>query len=203
MPEIFKYKVPAIFQIAGTFGIKTPEPNVYLSFDDGPSPEVTPFVLKTLAQANAQATFFCSGKQAEQYPGLFAEIKKQNHQIGNHGYNHLNGLKTNTKTYLSDIAKGNKIIQSSLFRPPYGKMKPTQFFKLKKQFKIIFWTLMTRDFDSKTKWQEDFEKIKPIIKKGTIILLHDTPKTKQKLVNILPAILEYGKEKGLKFTKIE
>ncbi len=200
---IFKYKVPALFQIAGTFHLKTSEPNIYLTFDDGPSPEVTPFVLKTLAQSNAQATFFCSGKQAEQYPELFAEIKNQNHQIGNHGYNHLNGLKSSTKTYLSDITKGHKIIQSPLFRPPYGKMKPLQFLRLRKQFRIIFWTLMTRDFDDKTIWQKDFEKIKPKIKKGSIILLHDTPIAKEKIIKLLPAILEYCKEKGFKFAKIE
>ena len=197
-----KYFVPAYLRFAGTFRIKTDKPEIFLTFDDGPSPEVTPPILNILEQARAKATFFCSGEKAEQYPELLAKIKKQNHQIGNHSYKHLNGLKTNTKKYLTNIERANNIIQSALFRPPYGKIKPTQYFRLRNRYQIVFWTILTRDFDTFTSWQQDFEKIKPHLQKGAILVFHDTLKAKEKLINLLPAILDYGKKKGFEFPVI-
>jgi len=189
--------------MAGTFCIKTDQPELFLTFDDGPSPETTPFVLDTLQQAQAKASFFCSGGKVEQYPELLAEIKKQNHQTGNHGYKHFNGLKTQNKKFFADIENANRLIQSSLFRPPYGKLKPSQYFILRKQYKIIFWTVITRDFDTTTIWQEDFEKIKPHLRKGTILVFHDSPKANKKMRNLLPAILDYGIKEGFGFSEIK
>ena len=133
-----KYFVPAYLRWAGTFRIKTDKQEIFLTFDDGPSPEVTPFVLDALRQAQAKALFFVAGQNAERYSELFNRIKNEGHIIGNHGYAHLNGLKTNTKTYLNDIEQGHQIIQSPLFRPPYGKLKSAQYFKLRKQLKSYF-----------------------------------------------------------------
>lgn len=195
-----QYFVPVCFRWAGIYRIKTDKPELFLTFDDGPSSEVTPFVLETLAKVQAQATFFCSGKQIKQYPELFSEIKKQNHVIGNHGYEHYNGLKTSNKIFFADIEKTDKLINSSLFRPPFGKLKPSQYFSLKKHYKIIFWTIMTRDFDVASTWQEDFEKIKPYLKKGAIIVFHDTYKAEEKLRKMLPAILDYCIRQGFEFS---
>ncbi|MCD6366777.1 MAG: polysaccharide deacetylase family protein [Bacteroidales bacterium] len=197
-----KYFVPAYLRWAGTFRIKTDKPEIFLTFDDGPSPEVTPFVLDALQQAQAKASFFCSGEKAEQHPDLLVEIKRQNHQVGNHGYKHFNGLKTNKKIYLADIDRANNIIQSPLFRPPYGKLKPTQYFELRNRYKIVFWTILTRDFDTSVSWQQDFKKIKPHLQKGAILVFHDTPKAEEKLRSLLPAVLDYGKKKGFEFSGI-
>ncbi len=202
MVSCCQYYVPAYLRWAGTFCIKTDLPEIFLSFDDGPSPEVTPFVLNMLKQAKAKATFFCTGENVEKYNDLFSEIKNRNHQFGNHGYKHLNGLKTDNKSYLLDVEKANKIIQSDLFRPPYGKLKPSQYFALRKQYKIIFWTIMTRDFDSTTNWHDDFEKIKTHMNNGTILVFHDSPNANKKIKNLLPAILDSGIKNGFRFVKI-
>ncbi len=199
MASCCQYYVPAYLRWAGTFRIKTNRPELFLTFDDGPSPKATSFVLDTLQQVDAKATFFVSGKNTEQYPELFNRIKNEGHTIGNHGYTHLNGLKTDTKTYIDNINQGHKIVQSPLFRPPYGKMKIAQYFKLRKQFNIVFWTIMSRDFDTTTTWQQDFEIIKSHLAKGIIIVFHDTPKAEKKLKNLLPAIIKYGMEQNFSF----
>jgi len=202
MIKCCKYGIPVFFRWAGIFHIETNEQALFLTFDDGPSTETTFFILKSLDRAKAKATFFCSGKQVKEYPELFAEIKRQNHKIGNHGYNHLNGIKSPNSNYFEDIEKADKLIQSKIFRPPYGKLKPSQYFNLRKKFQIIFWTVMSQDFDMTTSWQADFKKIIPYLKKGCIIVFHDTGKAKKKLEKLLPAILTYGIEKGFVFKSL-
>ena len=203
MASCCQYYVPAYLRWAGTFRIKTDRPELFLTFDDGPSPEATPFVLDTLQQVGAKATFFVTGQNAEQHPKLLSRIKAEGHTIGNHGYAHLNGLQTNTKTYIDDIDHGHKIVQSPLFRPPYGKLKLVQYFRLRKQYKIVFWTVMSRDFDAETTWQQDFGTIKTHLKKGTIIVFHDIPKAGEKLKNLLPAVIKYGMEESFNFGKLK
>lgn len=198
-----KYKVPAIFHVAGTFRIKTHRPTLFLTFDDGPTPEVTPFVLEILKHADIKATFFLSGKNVENHPVIFDEIVKHQHQIGNHGYNHLNGWKTKNQNYFDDIEKATQLIKSNLFRPPYGKLKPSQYVNLKHKYKIIYWHVMSRDFDNSDNSKQSFRKIIQFVNNGSIIVFHDTLKAKNKLVNLLPQVIEFGINNNYQFSKIE
>ncbi|MBN2682238.1 MAG: polysaccharide deacetylase family protein, partial [Bacteroidales bacterium] len=118
---------------------------VFLSFDDGPHPEITPRVLDLLDSHNAQASFFCVGKNVEKYPGIYSEILKRGHVTGNHTFSHLNGWKTINKDYFEDIKKASQLIDSNLFRPPYGRIKTSQLWKLKKDYKIIMWDVLSMD----------------------------------------------------------
>lgn len=170
---------------------------VYLTFDDGPNEGITEEVLDILANYNAKATFFCLGKNAEQSPELLKKIREHGHSIGNHGYEHLNGWKSIDKKYLENVERGKFILQSNLFRPPYGKISFTQFLKLRKENKIIFWDLMPGDFDGAISKEACLENVVKNIKEGSIVVLHDSEKAADKLKYILPRILEYLKKNNL------
>jgi len=146
----------------------------FLTFDDGPHPGSTPLLLSLLRNYNVKATFFLVGSQAEKYPHLVNEIKQMGHVIGNHSYSHLRGTDTNTTTYINDVMKAHTIINSRYFRPPYGKITPSQFLALKKQFRIVFWTWDTLDYQIDT----------PIFPSNFphIILMHDYPTAVKRLL---------------------
>ncbi|MGQ9847471.1 MAG: polysaccharide deacetylase family protein, partial [Bacteroidales bacterium] len=122
------------------------EKYIYLTFDDGPTPKATPWVLTLLDKYQFKATFFCLGKNAKQYPKLIEEIFKHGHTIGNHGYEHLNGWKTKNKIYIENVEKGAYILKSKIYRPPFGKISPLQWLILKKKHKIIFWHYLSKDY---------------------------------------------------------
>ncbi|MEZ5024179.1 MAG: polysaccharide deacetylase family protein [Chitinophagales bacterium] len=128
--------------------VKTNEKVIYLTFDDGPHPETTPFILDLLAEYNFTATFFCLGKNVEKNPELFDRMMKEGHAVGNHSYSHLNAWNTDSKDYLEDVAKAQALIQSNLFRPPYGRLMYPEWKQLKQQYKIVMWSLMPEDFRS-------------------------------------------------------
>lgn len=151
--------------------------NIFLTFDDGPDPHVTPRVLDTLAKHNAKATFFCLGRNVEKYPDLFDRIKAEGHRVGNHTYSHLDGWRTRNKNYFKDIERANKIIRSNLFRPPYGRIKPSQIRVLKEKYKIVMWSWMFEDYKQKEISNKNFNKYMNKIQNGEILVFHDVTKT--------------------------
>lgn len=171
---------------------------VYLTFDDGPNARITEDVLTILELYSAKATFFCLGENAEQLPDLLKKIREKGHAIGNHGYEHLNGWRTIDKTYIENVEKGKTILQSNLYRPPYGKITVSQFFKLRKSNSVIFWDLMPGDFDDTITNEKCLKNALTHLKGGSIMVLHDSEKAADKLKYILPKILDYLKENGLK-----
>jgi peptidoglycan/xylan/chitin deacetylase (PgdA/CDA1 family) len=176
---------------------------LFFTFDDGPDPEVTPNVLEILKQYNAKATFFCLGEYVEKNYTLYNRILEEGHSTGNHGYNHLNGFKISTISYTENIAKADKIIGRNIFRPPYGKLRPSQYNILKKNYKIILWDVMSYDFDQSLTSEQCIEIVIKNARNGSIIVFHDTQKAKEKLLLVLPKLLDYYTEKGYKFDKIE
>ena len=185
-----------------TWKIPSKERTVYLTFDDGPTKEVTSSLLDLLNKEKVKATFFCVGKNVEKHPDLFNEIKHQGHVIGNHSNTHINGWKTNKKKYLEDIDAADKIIKSNLFRPPYGRIKFSQINKLKSNFKIIMWDVLGADFDASISPERIEKNILKNTESGSIIVLHDNPNFAEKMLSVLPSIIEKLKKKGFVFSSI-
>ena len=181
-----------------------PEANgkIFFTFDDGPNPEITPQILDLLKQFNAKATFFCLGKNVEQFPNLFERMKQEGHSVGNHTYNHINGFSCSTPNYIEDVAKAQQFIRSPLFRPPYGKMKLSQYKNLAEDYKIILWDVMSYDFDPSLNAIECEALVKKHAKDGSIIVFHDSVKAKQNLISVLPNLLKYYSTKGFSFEPI-
>jgi len=181
------------------------EKALYLTFDDGPTPEVTEWTLNELKKHDAKATFFCIGKNVVQYPKIYQKIIDQGHSIGNHTHNHLKGLKTTTEEYLDNIAKAELVLQnnSKLFRPPYGKFKRSQAKKLRKKgYKIIMWDVLSADFDTTISPEKCLENVIRYTDNGSIIVFHDSVKARKNLYFTLPKIVEYYTEKGYAFKSI-
>lgn len=179
------------------------EKNIYLTFDDGPTPGITNQVLDFLHEYKAKASFFCLGKNVVKNPGLFKEIIAQGHTVGNHTNNHLNGWKTKNKLYYDDIAEANETLQSYLFRPPYGRLRTDQIFQLKKDYKIIMWEVLSRDYSYKITPQECFVNVITNSQPGSIIVFHDSVKASKNLLYALPKVLEYYSQLGYSFNRIE
>ena len=187
------------------WSFSTKEKTLYLTFDDGPTPKITNWTLNLLKEYNAKATFFCVGENIAKHPKIHQNIINQNHAIGNHTNNHLNGFKTATSTYLeniSDFEKSNST-NSALFRPPYGRMTLAQSIKIRKKgYKIIMWDVLSADFDANINSEECLENVIRNTKNGSIIVFHDSVKTQEKLFYVLPKILAYYAEKGFRFKAI-
>lgn len=175
---------------------------LYLTFDDGPYNMLSPFILDELKKYKAKATFFYLGSKAEKYPQLIKRCKDENHKIGNHSYSHPNGWKTKNSRYYQDIEKANKLLNSNLFRPPYGRIKPSQINHLKKYYKIIMWDILSWDFDKKTSAEECYNNIIKNTKSGSIIVLHENEKSAKTVKEVLPKILSYFSSQGFKFEKL-
>jgi peptidoglycan/xylan/chitin deacetylase (PgdA/CDA1 family) len=156
------------------FREKTAEKVLYLTFDDGPNILSTPLLLNILAKHNIKAVFFCSGKSASRNPDLIKKIKSEGHIVGNHGYNHLNGLLTSKQKYLTDVRKGSEYTSEKLFRPPFGKLTFPQYLELKKSYRIIFWDIMPFDFDRRFGSDRSLSILKKLVRPGSVIVLHDT-----------------------------
>jgi peptidoglycan/xylan/chitin deacetylase (PgdA/CDA1 family) len=180
------------------FRIKTSEKLLYLTFDDGPHPGSTFRILQILKDHNVKSVFFCSGARAELNPDLINLIKSDGHLIGNHGYSHLNGWKTSFEKYISDVNRADRIFGSELFRPPYGHLKPSQYSKLKRRFRIIIWDLMPYDFDYSWGAVNTLAIMKSKIRPGAIIVMHDTPESS--CAKILPEFLDFAGNEGYSFS---
>lgn len=195
--------------------INTFEKKLLLTFDDGPTPEVTEWVLEQLNQYNAKATFFVLGKNVQRYPEIFQQIISAEHGIGNHSFSHLNGWETKDEIYFDDVEKGNKEIQSSiinhkyeiinpksLFRPPYGRLTLSQYNFLKTKYKMVMWDVLSGDFDFKLNGEQCFENVKRNVANGSIVVFHDSHKGFERLKTCLPKVLEYYAEQDYIFEKL-
>lgn len=175
--------------------VKADAPAVYLTFDDGPHPTATPFVLDQLAKYNAKGTFFCIGKNVIEYPEIYERIVKEGHSIGNHTHNHLKGWKTKTKEYIENTMQAAKFIQSNLFRPPYGRIKRMQANQLHEMgYRIIMWSLLSGDFDIDLDPKRCLENIVFHLKPGDIVVFHDSQKAWDRMSYTLPRVLEHCKK---------
>ena len=183
----------------------TEEPAVYITFDDGPHPTATPFVLEQLAKYDAKATFFCVGNNVTKFPGVYEQVLKAGHTTANHTYNHMNGRKTDTDTYLQNIEKAKEHIHSRLFRPPYGLIRGNQVRRLRRSdpnWKVIMWSVLSADFDRKLAPQKCLDNVLKNIKPGSIVLFHDSEKAWDRMNFALPRVLEYCHSRGWKMKAI-
>lgn len=185
---------------------KKPSANtIYITFDDGPIPEVTPFVLNALADYDAKATFFCIGDNVRKYPEIYQEVIKAGHSIGNHTFNHLNGWNTDDEKYLENIGECAEYVKSDLFRPPYGRIKKSQIKKLKTRrpdIKVIMWDVLSGDFDQNLSPEKCLENVLRTTAPGSIIVFHDSLKAFDRLKYVLPKALEYWSDKGFVFKNL-
>jgi len=194
--------------------ISNTENKIYLTFDDGPIPEITEWVLEELKKHNAKATFFCIGHNIEKHPEIFEKVINDAHSVGNHTFNHLNGWKTSTKEYLenfklcedsiSNLQSKIYNLKSKLFRPPYGKIKFSQSKKLRKLgYKIIMWDVLSADYDTAISPEKCLENVLKNVSSGSIIVFHDSVKAFPNLEYTLPRALKYWQEKGFVFEKLD
>ena len=175
---------------------------VYLTFDDGPIPEVTPWVLDTLDKYGVKATFFMVGDNARRHPWLVKDIKKRGHSYGNHTMHHLQGLKVTKVRYMRDITEANNYIDSALFRPPHGLMRPSQAQAIKNRYNIVMYDLVTRDYSYKLKGEEVLKNVKKYARNGSIIVFHDSLRAERNLKYALPRAIEWLKDNGYEFLPI-
>jgi peptidoglycan/xylan/chitin deacetylase (PgdA/CDA1 family) len=204
-PEFVKTLFPNL-----VWHIPTQKKELYLTFDDGPTPKITSWVLDILSDYNANATFFCIGNNIKNNPELFSKIIKGRHAIGNHTYDHLKGWKHKTKLYVEDVQKTEQLIDSydvirktKLFRPPYGKFKAKQSKKIQALgYKIIMWDVLSYDWDKSVSKQDCLNNIISSAKEGSIIVMHDSIKASKNLKYVLPKVLEHYTEKGYKFNAL-
>jgi peptidoglycan/xylan/chitin deacetylase (PgdA/CDA1 family) len=175
---------------------------LYLTFDDGPHPQITPKVLEILDKYQAKATFFCVGENVQRFPQTYAEILQRGHRTGNHSMNHLNGWKTNLNLYYENVNECRNHIDSELFRPPYGRNTPTQIHTLKKEYKIVMWSVLSYDFDPETTPEQCLDYVLEHAEDGAVIVFHDSEKSAQNMLYALPKALEYYNEKGFRFESL-
>lgn len=177
---------------------------IYLTFDDGPHPVATTFILDALKKYNAAATFFCIGKNIAAHPDIYKRILSEGHATGNHTYDHLNGWKTKDKTYFENIIQASKYIDSSLFRPPYGRMSRFQAKQAeeKMNFTIVMWSVLSADFDIDITPQKCWRNVKRSAGNGSIIVFHDSEKAMGRMAYALTETLEYFSKKGFVFEKL-
>ena len=193
-----------------TWSFASDEPEVYLTFDDGPTPEVTEFVLATLKKYNAKATFFCIGKNIANNPEIFKKIVENGHSVGNHTYNHDNGFKTAVNDYIKSVVKTEKLIHSfmetstiKLFRPPYGKIRNDQAKELiGKGYKVIMWDVLSADFEKEISPERCLKNVLNNVRNGSIIVFHDSLKSSKIIYNTLPKVLAELAKRGIKFKAI-
>ena len=179
------------------------ERSVYLTFDDGPIPSSTHFILDTLAEYNAKATFFMVGENVLRYHDLYNRIVEEGHQVGNHTFNHMGSLKHWALTYGINIQKANELIHAHLFRPPHGWMRWSVYWWLSRRYQIVMWDLVTRDYSKWMTAEDVLRNVKRYARNGSIITFHDSTKSIDKLRYALPEALKWLKEQGYEFKTFE
>lgn len=180
------------------------EKNIYLSFDDGPHPTITNFVLDQLKRFNAKASFFCIGKNVLAYPEIYKRIIYEGHSVGNHTHDHLNGWNVSDAVYLKNVTKASDCIDSKLFRPPYGKITGFQSKHVMEtlHYHIIMWTVLSGDFDIRLSPEDCYKNVVRTASAGSIVVFHDSDKALKRMSYALPRTLEYFSEKGYSFKNI-
>ena len=175
---------------------------LYLTFDDGPIPEVTPWVLEELKKRNVKATFFCIGDNVRKYPMIFQSIRENGHTTGNHTYHHLNGWNTADKKYSEDIELANKLISSRLFRPPYGKIRISQISALKKKYRIVIWDVLSKDYDINLNGEHCYQRVIKSAQPGSVIVFHDSLKAQDRIRFALPKVMDHFIKMGYTFAAL-
>lgn len=178
------------------------EKSIYLTFDDGPIPEITPWILDTLAKHQVKATFFCVGENIVKHPEIFQRILDEGHRVGNHTFNHLKGWNHSDKEYIDNVLKCQELTKSKLFRPPYARAKKSQLKVLKKDFEIIYWDVLSGDFDINLAPEKCLRNITKHTKNGSIIVLHDNIKAIPRAEYVLPKLLDYFLDLGFTFKSL-
>ena len=192
--------------------VKTDKKVIYLTFDDGPIPEITEFVLETLENYNAKATFFCIGDNIEKHPNIFQQVANQGHTVGNHTYNHLKGWNTEDEIYIENFKKCTDIIEKNLishtsyfishFRPPYGRIKKSQAHEILKTHEIIMWDVLSGDYDQSIEKETVLKKSIQYSEAGSIVLFHDSIRASKNMMYALPRFLEHFSNQGFTFKKL-
>lgn len=182
-----------------TWRVKTESRLIYLTFDDGPVPEVTPRVLDILDSYGWKATFFCVGENVHKYPELYQEILRRGHHVGNHSYNHVRGFRLSTLEYVANVKKASELIDSKLFRPPHGRIKLSQIKALRNDYQIIMWDVISYDYDKKMSPEAVFNIIMRYLRKGSIVVFHDSVKAQENVLLVLPKALAYWKEQNYQY----
>ena len=183
----FIWKVPSVQKV------------LYLTFDDGPIPEVTPWVLDTLEEYEAKGTFFCVGDNIRKNPDLLGEVVSRGHHVGNHTFNHLNGWSTDNVPYFHNVRHCANLVKSGLFRPPYGRLKPKQAQFLQRHYTIIMWDVLSGDFDPNLSHEQCLENVLHHAAPGSIVVFHDSLKAEGKLRFVLPRVLAHFQQQGYRF----
>lgn len=186
-----------------TWRIPTGEKVIYLTFDDGPIPEVTPWVLAQLRAFGAKATFFCVGDNVRKHPDIFKQVIAEGHVVGNHTFNHLNGWATENIKYFHNVRHCANLVKSGLFRPPYGKLKPGQAQFLQRHYRIVMWDVLSGDFDQHLQPEQCYQNVVGKATNGSIVVLHDSLKAAKNLRYCLPKILAYFADKGFRFEALD
>ena len=186
-----------------TWSIPTREKVLYLTFDDGPIPEVTPWVLETLAEYNAKATFFCVGNNVQKHPEVYQQVLREGHSVGNHTDQHKNGWASDFLPYLKDVHNCAKLVDSNLFRPPYGRLRPSQANFLQRQYRIVLWDVLSGDFDQSLEPEDCLSNVLLKAGAGSIVVFHDSLKAENNLKYALPRVLAYFSQKGFRFEALK
>lgn len=194
-PILFRATVPG-----GIFRLNDPgSRKVYLTFDDGPIPEVTPWVLDVLDRYGIKATFFMVGDNVRKYPDLYREVLKRGHGVGNHTMHHVQGLKMTSAKYMKDVAEAAGYIDSRIFRPPHGWLRPLQTIRLSRDYKIVMFDVVTRDYSKWLTPDEVVENVRRFTRAGSVIVFHDSLKSWERLETALPRSLDWLLEEGYEF----
>ncbi|MCQ2350547.1 MAG: polysaccharide deacetylase family protein [Paludibacteraceae bacterium] len=178
------------------------EHSIYLTIDDGPTEENTLWILDMLDYFDVKATFFCIGRNVDEHPELYAEIKRRGHSVGLHGYDHKRGLYKNTDVFFKDIEKGAALIKTNLFRPPHGHITREQAEELGKRYQIVLWDVLSRDYDNDLNGEDVLDIVKKYGRNGSIVVFHDSIKAQENMRYALPNAIKYWKTQGYEFKRI-
>ncbi len=195
-------KLARLFSKNTIWKVDVQNKQLFLTFDDGPVPGLTPWVLDILDQFDAKATFFCVGDNVRKNPELFNLILNKGHQVGNHTYSHLNGFRTGIRRYVLDVLKAKQYINSKLFRPPYGRIRYVAQRILRKRFEIVLWDVLSMDYDRNTQPGQVVRNVIANASPGSIIVFHDNPKADKNLKYALPRLLDYYSKRGYEFVPL-
>lgn len=196
-PEIITRMMPRV-----TWGFYGETGKVFLSFDDGPTPDVTPWVLDRLKEFNAKATFFCLGRNVDHNPDILQRILSEGNSVGNHTYSHLKGYGTRNQQYFDDIELARNLIDSELYRPPYGRILGSQISEIIKNYRIIMWDVLSYDYNRRVKGEVIVRNVTKNVRSGSIIVFHDSAKARKNLYYALPKVLEFLSKEGFEMLAI-
>ena len=198
---MFIEQLPVIFRFhRGTKWRKShKDKTIYLTFDDGPIPGVTPWVLDVLDHYGVKATFFCVGQNVERHPEIFEEIVRRGHRVGNHTFNHLKGLWIGRKKYLQNVERAAALIPSDLFRPPHGLIGYGKLREIRKHYTVVFWDVVTRDYNASLRPGLVYRKACRYVRNGSIVVFHDSLKAERNMKETLPRFLAYCRQQGYEF----